>query len=182
MSWCYLHSGCSWIWDFDLSFFRALLWRHWQSKLCPRDELMVLSGHGRYPAIVFCVALLFSLSPAVSEIEEEVGIEKCSVSVLGEHPVSVRTNPAMQLSLPYHVVSWLAIFFQDPILRVCQTHLRLFFTVLLWVVLSFQGLYDTISNSQTLVIEEKYMSMEDSWSCWSLVYLSGGRVLYRGAT
>lgn len=64
----------------------------------------------------------------------------------------------------------------------CQTHLRLFFTVLLWVVLSFQGSYGTISNSQTLVIEEKYMSTEDGWSCWSLVCLSGGRVLYRGAS
>lgn len=76
---------------------------------CPQDELMVLSGHGQYPAFVFCVGL-FSLLPAVSEIEEEVGMEKCSVCVLEAHPVSVRTNPAMQLSLPYLTVSWLAIF------------------------------------------------------------------------
>lgn len=39
------------------------------------------SGHCWYPAIVLCVAPFLSLSPAVREIEEEVGIEKCSMSV-----------------------------------------------------------------------------------------------------
>lgn len=36
------------------------------------------------PAIVLCAAPLFSLSPAASEIEEEVGMEKRSMSVCSD--------------------------------------------------------------------------------------------------
>lgn len=56
------------------------------------------SGHCWYPAIVLCVAPFLSLSPAVKEIEEEVVMEKCSMSVYSdsEHTIQFQWGPIQQ--------------------------------------------------------------------------------------
>lgn len=65
------------------------------------------------------------------------------------HPVSLRTHSARQLCL----LSFTSVPFRS-VPNILETSL----IMLLWVVLSFQGVFDTISNSQTVVTEKKTMS------------------------
>lgn len=87
---------------------------------------------------MLCVSLLFSLSPAVSEIEEAVWMEKCSMSMYSddvEHILSLRgPDPAIQLCLPCRAVLWPSLSHFRPVPDTLETLL----VVLLRVVLSFK--------------------------------------------
>lgn len=75
------------------------------------------------------------------------------------HPVSVRhqSSNAVVSAIPCCLMATFSSVPFSPLPNTLQT----FLMVLLWVVLSFQGVFDTISDCQTVGTEEKNMGTEE---------------------